>query len=184
MASAMVYTMISDVTPVAERAPVFYQMQALVLVLNAVLSPVSAWLMTIDPWVPAWIGEAVSVLGIFVAFLIPETNTFRWKDDPRAASEGDLPSDSLLSDQRGPPSAAMPAAPDHGFLTQAWKTLQSDSMRVWRFILSSPHIMLLVVCEGLVKPIGLGMFMYALQYISARFSWNWSKVSTVYLPTS
>lgn len=175
MAGAMVYTIISDVTPIAERAPVFYQMSALMLVLSAVLSPVSAWLMGIDPWLPVWLGEAITILGVFFALFVPETKRYRAEADNKADSIGAAAADERRRSHQE--EASTSPAPDHGFLIQAWKTMRSDMMRIWHFILSSPHIMVLVVCEALIMPIGLAMLMYALQYITVRFSWDWSKVS-------
>lgn len=177
MAGAMVFTIVADVTPIAERAPVFYQVTALMLILSAALGPLAGWLMSIDPWLPAWLGEAIMLLGVFFTLFVPETKDFRADADAKATSMEGSPNESLLSHPAEHPGTPTPAAPDHGFVVEAWRTVQSDTMRIWRFILSSPRIMILILCEGLVLPITLAMLMFALQYITARFSWDWSKVS-------
>ena len=133
--------------------------------------------MSIDPWLPTWLGEAIMILGVFFALFVPETKRFRAEADNKAGIVGDGAAENLSSDQSEAYGTTAPAAPDHGFLVEAWKTMRSDTMRIWRFILSSPRIMALIVCEALIMPIGLAMLMYALQYITARFSWDWSKVS-------
>lgn len=83
MVGAMVWTIVADVVSVADRTSVFYQLTAAVLMINVFVNPISAFLLTFDPWIPMWLGNGFLVAGTLSVLLIPETVPLRRKADDR-----------------------------------------------------------------------------------------------------
>jgi hypothetical protein len=156
----MVWTILTDSTTASNRTSLFYQMHAMMLILSAAFRPVAAWLLSIDPWLPMWIGLVALVASMFSTLLIPETL------QPRKLADHEHP---VLAKGRG------------GLLQTTVSTAVQELSRIWRFILGSKSIMLLVMADGLMNPIYMAFEMNMLQYVTNRFKWDWS--SATYLTT-
>ncbi|KAK7433333.1 hypothetical protein QQZ08_000272 [Neonectria magnoliae] len=169
MASAMVWTIVADVVPVAERTSVFYQITAAVLMINILVNPISAWLLHFDPWIPMWLAFGFLIAGTCCTLMIPETLGLRRKADDRRrhgtnAHEPDHEDTESLK---------------HHILKQAWYTVKNDMGHVWRFIFASKSIMILILAISAHMPIRLAFASILLQYISKRFDWDWSTATYV-----
>lgn len=160
MAVAMVYTIVADVVPVAERTDMFFRLVALVLVFNVIFNPISAWLLEYDPWLSMWIGFGFMVFGTLCILLIPETMHLRRKDDDERHDENEQADGERK-----------------GVLKQAWFSIKNDMQHVWRFIFASKSIMMLMFSVALFVPTRITLTGVMLQYMSKRFDWSWSKVS-------
>ncbi|KPM33923.1 hypothetical protein AK830_g12649 [Neonectria ditissima] len=169
MAAAMVWTIVADVVPVAERTSVFYQITAAVLVINVIANPISAWLLKFDPWIPMWLSFGFLIAGTGCTLLIPETLGLRRKADDRRQHLTNADD----------PSHEDPDSLKHHVLKQAWFTVKNDMGHVWRFIFASKSIMLLLLAISAHMPIRLGFYSILLQYISKRFDWDWSTATYV-----
>lgn len=176
MATAMVWTILCDSVPAVERTTAFYQISALGIILSAILNPIAAWLMSMDPWLPMWIGIICMVLGTFSALLVPETLRLRKEADAShrrrgssASEEALLPTDESGSDERPIP----PKAYAQELLLGAKKNVK----HIWRFIIASKSVMLLVAALGFLIPIKQAFESFMLQYTTKRFDWTWSTVS-------
>ena len=156
----MVWTILTDSTSVSNRTSLFYQMHAMMLILSAAFRPVAAWLLSIDPWLPMWIGLVALVASMFSTLLIPETLRLR-----------------KLADREHP----VPTKGRRGLLHTALSAAAQELSRIWRFILGSRSIMLLVMADGLMNPIYMAFEMNMLQYVTNRFKWDWS--AATYLTT-
>ena len=167
MAVAMVYTIVADVVPVAERTDMYFRLVAIVLIFNVIFNPSSAWLLQFDPWVSMWIGFAIMGIGTLSILLIPETMHLRRKNDKRHQEEHE--NDEVQSQEF--------SLSKHAILKQAWFSIQNDMQHVWRFIFASKSIMLLMLAMALLYPVRIGMAGVLLQYMAKRFDWSWSKVS-------
>ncbi|KAI9756993.1 MAG: hypothetical protein M1815_002328 [Lichina confinis] len=158
--TAMVWTILTDSTSASNRTSLFYQMHAMMLLLSAAFRPVAAWLLSIDPWLPMWIGLVALVASMFSTLLIPETLRLR--------KLADLEHPVLAKGRRGLLQTALSAA-------------AQELSRIWHFIRGPRSIMLLVMADGLMNPIYMAFEMNMLQYVTNRFKWDWS--AATYLTT-
>lgn len=156
----MVWTILTDSTVASNRTSLFYQMHAMMLILSAAFRPVAAWLLSIDPWLPMWIGLVALVTSMLSTLLIPETLQLRKLADHEHPA--------LVMSRRG--------------LLQTTRSKAAKELsRIWRFILGSKSIMLLVMADGLMNPIYMAFEMNMLQYVTNRFKWAWD--TATYLTT-
>ncbi|KAH7166369.1 major facilitator superfamily domain-containing protein [Dactylonectria macrodidyma] len=164
--TAMVWTILSDSIPAARRTSLFYQLHAMMLILSAAFRPVAAWLLSIDPWLPMWIGLAALVVSMFSTLLIPETlHLHKLADEERRRMDrvnGHLADDGELLKAK------------QSVIQTAWSTTRKDFSRIWHFMANSKHIILLIVAYGLCYPINIAFEMNMLQYVTKRFNWDWS----------
>ncbi|KAH8904804.1 MFS general substrate transporter [Coniochaeta sp. PMI_546] len=156
---AMVWTILTDSTSPTNRTALFYKIYAMMLILSAVFRPFAAWLLSIDLWLPLWLGLVALVLSMLSTLFIPETLQLRQVD----AHQGPL------------------HRSNSGWLSRMTKTVVKELSRVWSFVLASKHIMLLVLADGLCSPIYIAFEMNMLQYVTKRFHWGWSMAT--YLTT-
>lgn len=184
MAAAMVWTIIADAVPVAERTAVFYQLHAMTLILAVLVNPLAALLLSIDPWIAMWLGFGILAVGTLSSLLIPETLRLRQMADSRrrrGRSVGQHDNDDDNS------SSSVAPAKTRGRAQQAWFAVKNDMGHIWRFIFASKSIMMLIVAYGLFFPIKLNFTLNILQYMAKRFHWKWSTatyISTVSNVTS
>ncbi|KPA41574.1 hypothetical protein FLAG1_05536 [Fusarium langsethiae] len=165
MAVAMVYTIVADVVPVAERTDMFFRLVALVLVFNVIFNPISAWLLEYDPWLSMWIGFGFMVFGTLCILLIPETMHLRRKDDDERHDENEQADGVPLR--------------KNSVLKQALFSIKNDMQHVWRFIFASKSIMILMFSVALFVPTRITLTGVMLQYMSKRFDWSWSKATYI-----
>ncbi|KAM5361533.1 hypothetical protein ACJZ2D_013041 [Fusarium nematophilum] len=172
MAGAMVWTIVADVVPVAERTGMFFRLSAAGMIFNVIVNPISAWLLKFDPWLSMWIGFGFLVTGTGSVLLIPETLQFRQKADLRRrdgqASPGGHGREGNGVDLR-----------KHSILKQAWFTVKNDMQHVWLFIFASKKVMVLILAVAVFFPIRLAYTGILLQYMAKRFDWDWSTATYV-----
>lgn len=175
MVVAMIWTIIADVVPVAERTGVFYNIFAMNLLLSVIVNPIAAWLLSIDPWLAMWIGYAALVVGVLSSALIPETLKFRQAADIKRRG-GDVSAPAAQDDE--PQSRKIPAVGD--LARRAWFSVKNDVSHVWHFIFTSKSVVLLLLAYGPFYLIKLALNMIILQYMTRRFNWEWSTVRMRY----
>ncbi|RFU76030.1 cop9 signalosome complex subunit 2 [Trichoderma arundinaceum] len=174
MVVAMIWTIIADVIPVAERTSVFYRIYAMNLIISVAVNPVAAWLLSIDPWLAMWIGYGVLTLGMLSSALIPETLKLRQAADNKRRGQDALPSaeDELQSSSRKLPGAKE-------LMHRAWFSAKNDVSHVWHFIFASKSVLLLLFAYGPFYLIKLAFVLDILQYMTRRFNWEWSTATYV-----
>ncbi|KAH6957907.1 major facilitator superfamily domain-containing protein [Ilyonectria sp. MPI-CAGE-AT-0026] len=163
--AAMVWTILSDSIPTSKRTSFFYQLHAMMLILSAAFRPVAGWLLSIDPWLPMWIGLGALVISMFSSLLIPETLQLRKIADDEHRQFEEANQERLGEDE--------PKLKE-GVIPMAWSTTKKDFSRIWHFVLGSKNIMFLIVAYGLCYPIMIAFEMNMLQYVTKRFGWDWS----------
>ncbi|KAF7546054.1 hypothetical protein G7Z17_g8707 [Cylindrodendrum hubeiense] len=173
MVGAMVWTIVADVVPVVDRTSVFYQIMAVVLMINVVVNPISAWFIQFDPWIPMWLSFGFAVVGTGCSLFIPETLTLRRKADDRRRNS--VTHESGHPEHTGDGNNKF----KHHVLQQAWFTVKNDMGHVWRFIFASKSIMLLIVALSAFLPIRLAFSNILLQYMTKRFNWEWSTATYI-----
>ncbi|KAH7126377.1 COP9 signalosome complex subunit 2 [Dactylonectria estremocensis] len=172
MAGAMVWTIVADVVPVADRTSVFYQLTAAVLMINVIINPISAWFLKFDPWIPMWLSFGFLIVGTASTLLIPETLSLRHKADDRRRNPGAHESQAGHEERENGTSKK-------NVLQQAWFTVKNDMGHVWRFIFASKSIMVLILALSAYMPIKLAFSSILLQYMSKRFDWTWSTATYI-----
>ncbi|KAK0327886.1 hypothetical protein LTR91_001493 [Friedmanniomyces endolithicus] len=110
------FVILSDITPEAERASVFLQAGASSLLANLVMSPLSAWWMQTDPWIPNLIGILICVSTLLALPFIPETL-------------GARPDSSLTSSRPSTPSGESVARPQD--IAGASELVSTDLLARW-----------------------------------------------------
>ncbi|PMB65362.1 hypothetical protein BM221_008718 [Beauveria bassiana] len=135
LAGAMCYTLFSDVTPAAERTMVFYQVNAVLRIVGVAATPLAAFLLGVNPWMALWIGIGLLVVGTACTLLLPETLDLRRAADQRRASHG------AWAEPRPQPMAKVSA---RSAIQRALASARSDFSHIWRFLLTSQGVMLLM----------------------------------------
>ncbi|KAG5927132.1 hypothetical protein E4U42_002543 [Claviceps africana] len=141
MASAMIWTLIADAIPIAERTSVFYLLYATALILAVVVNPISALLVTTNPWIALWLALAILFTSIFASFLTPETlglcqsgANSRWR------------SSSFNS------ATSLPLGPPRTWIRRAVLVVKNEVHHIWRYIFASKTQMLLIAAYTLSRP--------------------------------
>jgi hypothetical protein len=111
-------------------------------------------------------------LGAFSALLVRETLRLRKEADvvnrgqPSAIHESLLPSEESQLTARTVPRKA--------YAQELLLGAKENVRHIWRFILASKGVMLLVVAMGSYYPVKLAFETFMLQYTTKRFNWTWS----------
>lgn len=167
----MCYTLFSDVIPAADRTLVFYQLNAVLRIVSVAASPLAAFLLSVNPWIAVWIGLGLLLLGTGCTLLLPETLELRKAADQKRAS-CDYHSGSAATTATNSNAFSAKSA-----FQQALSSARADFTHIWRFLLGSKNIMLLMTCNALVFPLRLAFDGDLLQYMTKRYDWSWSMVS-------
>lgn len=166
---AMIWTILADAVPVARRTSVFYLLHAMTLLLAVLISPISAMLLSINPWIAMWIGFGFLVVGCFASLLVPETLKLRQKADSQQRRRT-----SIAQDDGAQPIFG--ATTRKNWLNRAWFTVKNDMGHIWQFVFSSKSILMLMLAMGFSFPVKLNFSQNLLQYMTKRFGWEWSTV--------
>ena len=140
------------------------------------VNPLAASLLKVSPWVPLIFGNIVLFVGMLAVFLIPETLDIRRATDRRIEQQ-------IHQEGRGTVHPDAPLADDDAQKTRGvWDrivaTMKNDMVHVWRFLIGSKGIMLLILALALnMSTIHYLASYLARQYIHKRYDVDWSDVS-------
>ncbi|KHO01274.1 MFS transporter [Metarhizium album ARSEF 1941] len=168
MAAAMVWTLLADAIPMAERTSVFYLLHAMILILGVLVNPIAALLLKTNPWIALWLGFAILVVGVFASLLVPETLALRQKADSKRCRGGIV--DGAIHANYSPRKSRV----QHVVFT-----MKNDMGHVWRFIFASKSVMILIVAYTINFPIKLNQTFNLLQYMTKRFDLAWSTATYI-----
>ncbi|KAI7369903.1 MFS general substrate transporter [Hortaea werneckii] len=102
--SGLIFVVFSDVVPEDHRAKTFLRVGASELAAKVVVPPISASLMTINPWIPSLIGTGLLIICFLAYGMVPETlNYYQPADHPSPSLP--VPSSTETTQQRKPPSS-------------------------------------------------------------------------------
>ncbi|OTA38818.1 hypothetical protein BTJ68_01390 [Hortaea werneckii EXF-2000] len=102
--SGLIFVVFSDVVPEDHRAKTFLRVGASELAAKVVVPPISASLMTINPWIPSLIGTGLLIICFLTYGMVPETlNYYQPADHPSPSLP--VPSSTETTQQRKPPSS-------------------------------------------------------------------------------
>lgn len=162
--SCIALVMLADVVSEDERANVLFYFNAMMIASEVVAIPVSAYLMTTNPWVPYILGFFIEVAGGMLIFLLPET---------LAIVKQKMQMDCNSRQDR-----------DHGELSTTGKSTVADivldrirdskeSMRsIWRN--TNVVLVLLVFFVASISKQSTSLF---LQYVSKKMHWSIARAS-------
>ncbi|KAF7182909.1 hypothetical protein CNMCM7691_002653 [Aspergillus felis] len=193
VAFAIIWTMMSDVTPADERAAMFFRFGVVSMGADFASSAVSSWMMTWDPWLPLLIGWGIVLAGVLCAITLPETmHVSSARRTERSASVELAHLASENGDQKGaiqkeerqmhPDDSDV----DSGEGDQLPFTLRSAAKRPflrrmysrsrqyltpYSFIFRNKQIVLLLTAF-LVYRLSRGSSWFLVQYISTRYKWT------------
>lgn len=163
VATAMLYTMLSDVVSVDNRATVFFQFGAAFLTAQTISTPLSGFLMLYSIWLPLGLSWVLMTITNLLVLLFPETVQLHSEArDIQRRSNGHLPSsgdDSTVS-------------AFHEFETKAKEGLMDG----WQFLLDNTKIAGLMLSLVFVV-LGKLANELLLQYATKRYHWTWSEAA-------
>ncbi|PWY64054.1 MFS general substrate transporter [Aspergillus heteromorphus CBS 117.55] len=154
--SSVAMVMIADRFPEDEIATALFRLSSAVILSEVLATPVSAYLMTRDPWMPFMLGLGISTLGSLSAFLIPESLT----DIKSKTSSPD-------EEETRPDPAGKGSVSVRQYIKGKLQALR-DSIR---FIMGKPAV---TVClfAMFATSISRQSTSLLLQYTSKRFEWS------------
>ncbi|KAJ5965379.1 major facilitator superfamily domain-containing protein [Penicillium waksmanii] len=171
-ASAMAYTIITDVIPVDRRASIFYILAAVILLGEILATPISAYVMTWSLWFPSLLGVGFEVLALLGASLIPET-----RPDPASSSESQATAESGDTADEAEIDYGQAECPTSGYqrgkkiVTEYWEYVRTTHIKGWDFNMG------LIVLIFLLASISRQALQLIIPYASKRFSWSIARAS-------
>ena len=92
--SALFFVVISDITDQDSRSAILLRIYAANMSGNLLCPPISAWIMTRNPWAAVFLGLACNCIGVPLSLLIPETLGYQQhiKPDHKRSDEEEAPS--------------------------------------------------------------------------------------------
>ncbi|KAJ5114323.1 hypothetical protein NUU61_000082 [Penicillium alfredii] len=150
--TSMALVMVADIFSEEERSTALFRLQSCATLAEILATPVSAYLMTFDPWAPYLIGICMVALGGIASLFLPET-----LEDAKA--------------KQAQPDAPESNESEHDLLHQAHEFKQSTQF-IWR-----DWNMCLMVVVLFVTVLSKQSTNVLLQYVSKRFDWSLARAS-------
>ncbi|KAK1979265.1 ATP synthase F0 [Colletotrichum cereale] len=171
MVQAMVWTIVTDTVLVTNRARVFFRIVAIALAAELAVIPLPAYLLSLDVWIPMWLGYGFIVSGCLIALAVPET--FRACPSTVVEAEHPLPTENGSTD-------SVEASPNAGLLSRR-ATISSPKSIGGAWCLISRSRSLLCLLLGLVTSnvVRYAKYDITLQYSTRRFQWTWETATYI-----
>ncbi|KAK1999783.1 ATP synthase F0 [Colletotrichum falcatum] len=165
MATAMVWTMISDVVPISNLTTVFYRVGAVALGGQLFIGPLSAYLQSKNPWLPLAIGNILLIIGTCLPPFIPETLELRRAADEEIEQTLHRPEQGT-KDQRTVKEQIMFA-------------VRNDMGHVYNFLIKSRRVVPLVAGFTLTVIVKCVREEIMSLYVHNLFGWSWAKATLI-----
>lgn len=163
MGPALIYTVLADVTPQAERASVYLRLSAALLVAELLANPLGGALLELSVWLPLGVGFVIAIISALTLAFMPETLDLIKRADER---------EGLVSDDE---AAAEDDGGKESILRRAIHTIRENAADTWKFVLGNQRVVLLML-PMVFYIIGRLVQELLMQYARARYGWSWSKV--------
>jgi hypothetical protein len=167
VASALIFVIISDVVPEAERSKVFLQVGGANLISSVCMPLLSAWLMEFTPWIPSIAGTISTACAVIATLFIPETLGY---NDPPEEEEEEEEDSATTEATKPPPSPETNNTTINNHITTLLASiafLWSD----WRI----PALVLSFLIHLAISDISA----LQLQYVSTRYSLTFAEATTI-----
>ncbi|GKT65419.1 ATP synthase F0 [Colletotrichum tofieldiae] len=156
MVNAMIWTMISDVVPSPNLVG------ATAVVGELVVVPLSAALLTKNPWLPLTLGMIFLIIGTCIPPFIPETLELRRTADQEAERPLRRTEDGT-DDKRT-------------LWEQITSSVKNDTGHVYNFLIESRRVSILLLSFNLTVVVKYTKMEIMSQYVHNIFNWSWAKV--------
>lgn len=178
VAGSMIFLVVADVAPARQRASLFFLLTACGLVAEVVGTPLSALLMSKDPWIPYFLYSVLTLLGgtvplLFLPETLPPSPPARLETSTRRASCEDTsePSSEERPAGQAATNAHRPRLPSLSALCTAVNAALSKLGRIpWRLNVVA------ILLAYFVSALGRQSTSFLLQYLRHRFDWSYEKV--------
>jgi hypothetical protein len=143
-----------------------------------IVGPISAALLSINPWVPILVGMGLVFLSMPLTIFIPETLELRQAADEQirrvihqsdGAAEGHS---EILNDDNAKTT----------LVQRLVFSVRNDFTHVWRFLISTPGVPMLLLGYNLSTVIQYAKIELFLQYVHQRYGWSWQEVCRPFRP--
>lgn len=179
VAGSMIFLVVADVAPARQRASLFFLLTACGLVAEVVGTPLSALLMSKDPWIPYFLYSVLTLLGgtvplLFLPETLPPSPPARLETSTRRASCEDTsePSSEERPAGQAATNAHRPRLPSLSALCTAVNAALSKLGRIpWRLNVVA------ILLAYFVSALGRQSTSFLLQYLRHRFDWSYEKAS-------
>lgn len=176
MIVAMLYTYLADVTPVAERATVFFQIAAVYLVSSMIAAPAAGAVMARSDWATLGISLIFMLLGLPLGFAFPETIHLH---GPRLHKTGQERTDGHAggrSTAEEEEEERFNTPSKHSALRKLRSKIRASVIEVNDFVLDNKRVSFLMLSAIFII---LGKFVaeILMQYATKRYGWTWSKAA-------
>lgn len=150
------------------RSTTFFYLASSVLVGELAASALGSILMQYNPWIPVLLGLGIIIMGFGVALLLPETLGAR-------GGTKDVPPDLVSHGDEFPFESGLV----HWFHQLRAKASRLATAAL-KFVWGNSHLVMLLFTFALTTLGGYSSEML-LQYVTKRYHWSWSRVSTLVL---
>ncbi|KAI7526390.1 MFS general substrate transporter, partial [Hortaea werneckii] len=173
VASSLFFVVLSDIVPQDHRASTFLRVGASELAAKVVIPPISASLMTINPWIPSLIGTGLMLICFLTYGIVPETlNYYQPTERPSALH----PTSSTETTQHPKPPSPDPQPTHHYTPTNPLNRLLHSLHTATAFLTHDYRILLLIlpfIGHSLIAQTS----QLLLQYTSKRYHLTFSQAT-------
>ncbi|KAL2820301.1 major facilitator superfamily domain-containing protein [Aspergillus granulosus] len=174
MLIAMLMTMLADTLPVSQHTTVFSYISGISLIAQIFVTPLAAFFMSFDPWIPMWLGSGLIIIGNLLALLFPETKS----SDQRS---GERTTDSVTQEEEEEESNLLLVVPllHQTLCKHICNTIAHESSHIWLSILCNRAILPLLLGFVMTQMISYTTDEMLLQYSTKRFDWKWETATYI-----
>lgn len=169
IAIAMLYTMLSDVVVVDQRATVFFQFGAAFLTAQTISTPLSGWLMLFNMWLPLVVSFVLLIALLLAVLFFPETLQLHRQAREEQRRSGN--SSETEDDVDAPIERAKSS-----IVQDIKRKFLEGADDVWRFILGNTKVGFMMLSLVFVV-LGKLAQELLLQYATKRYHWTWSEAA-------
>ncbi|KAI7617559.1 MFS general substrate transporter [Hortaea werneckii] len=174
VASSLFFVVLSDIVPQDHRASTFLRVGASELAAKVVVPPISASLMTINPWIPSLIGTGLLLVCFLTYSIVPETLDYYQPAQRPSASH--LTSTSTETTQQPKPPSSDSHPTHHSHPTKPLTRLLHSLHTATAFLTHDARIPLLIlpfIGHSLIAQTS----QLLLQYTSKRYHLTFSQAT-------
>ncbi|KAK0730321.1 major facilitator superfamily domain-containing protein [Lasiosphaeris hirsuta] len=181
---AMLYTFVSDVTPVADRATAFFRIMTVFLISQMVAAPLAGLLMIRSDWIPLTLSLGATALCTPAGLALPETlhlhasrGRGRRREGTSVTQTGD---GSDADDEEEDDDTRLSKLSS---TRRLWHKAREGLAEMWAFVVGNKSISFLMLSLIFVV-LGKLVQDMLLQYATKRYGWSYSKASFLFTARS
>ncbi|GAB1736001.1 hypothetical protein NU219Hw_g6056t1 [Hortaea werneckii] len=174
VASSLFFVILSDIVPEDHRASTFLRVGAAELAAKVIIPPISASLMTINPWIPSLLGTGLLLLCFLTYGIVPETLNY-YKPTERQSIPYPTSSSTVTTQHTKPPSPK--TQPTHHSTRTKPITRLFHSLHTATAFLTHDHRIPLLILPFIGHSLIAQTSQLLLQYTSKRYRLTFSQAT-------